>query len=250
MPWIFASQSILLATPGLLPILVIMATLSLMVEHSFLASTIPAAPPLSTLAYTRESPLIFSKMPIAFLLAYVVLVKWMSLEPSLGAQIVEFLFSPNKSILIFSIPLLSDHFPYGMLKQFLHLHLIIVLCQVQASELGLAPYILARMLNLESINSHLSGFIVYFLRSQTSGSTSMHAPWFLWMLVARSYFLEQRLWFPAWTVLETWFLLSVWRQWGVAGRILRQASYWNAFAPGDVLHWVLSEVDSVPGAND
>lgn len=101
---IFASQRILLATAGLLPILVIMATLSLMVEYSFLASTIPAAPPLSTPAYTRESPLSFSKMPIAFLLAYVVLVKWMSLGPSLRAQIVEFLFSPNKSILMFSIP--------------------------------------------------------------------------------------------------------------------------------------------------
>lgn len=99
----------------------------------------------------------------------------------------------------------------------------VVLCQVQGSELGLAPYIPERVLNLGWINSHLFSLRFYLLRSHTSRSTPIHAPWFLW--VSCEWYQEVSSWsresLPAWTVLEAWLVLSIWRQWGVKDWILK-----------------------------
>lgn len=84
---------------------------------------------------------------------------------------IEFLFSPNKSILIFSLPLLSYHF----LASPSHY------CPLQTRdfELELATDILARMLNLESINAHLCSLLFYLLRSHTSRPSLTYAPMIL-----------------------------------------------------------------------
>lgn len=105
---------------------------------------------------------------------------------------MKFLFSPNKFILIFSLLLYSDHFLYTIPKEFLHLHLIHKsTLYVQSRDLGPVPDILARIFNLESINSQLSSLISYLLRLHTSWFTHIHALCFPRMLVASSYFLDR-----------------------------------------------------------